>query len=261
MEVQKFAYFYFKLEHELNTSYPQGYERWYFDYFKECAHVCDSSGKDVTADIDTVYIVPPGTPMYFKYHGIESFIHTCILFDAEMKFMNSLDIPFMTPIKIIHVSEFERLLFEMQERQLSSSRFSQDEQDAYLKLILMFIHDEIHEYEHLYYIKRGDDLQSLRNTVMNSLATPWTIHSMAQRVNMSVSTFQRQYKKNYGKTPIADLYDMRFKKSKELLENGYSIPWVLNSCCFKSFQHFSRFFKARSGMTPSEFKAKQNIRK
>lgn len=258
MEIHKHAYFYFKLERQPNTAYPQGYEKWYFDYFKEQVHVLDNNGNDIVAEPDMIYIVPPDTPMYFNYPNVKSFIHTCILFDADMDFMQSLDIPFRTPIKISRITEFERLLFDMQERQLSSSVFSQSAQDSYIKLILMFIHDEIHEYERLYDIKSGDDLQSIRQTVMNSLATPWTIQSMAQRANMSISTFQRQYKKLYGKTPIADLYDMRFRKSKELLKNGYSIPWVLNSCCFKSVQHFSRFFKERSGMTPTEYKMQQN---
>ena len=128
------------------------------------------------------------------------------------------------------------------------------ERDLYMMLILTFLHDEVHPPEKMYEVKAGDDLHSLRNTIMNSTATPWTVESMAKRANMSVSTFQRQYKKLYGKTPIADLYDMRFRKAKLLLETGYSIPWILNSCCFKSYQHFLNFFKKRAGITPTEYR-------
>lgn len=254
MQASKHAYFYFKLENRTDTHYPDGWHGWYMDYFKEFVHVLDNDGNDTIAEPDTVYLVPPDTPMYFTYEKVKSFIHTAWLFDADTKFMETLKIPYRTPIKIKHISEFERLLFEMQERQLSSSPLAQLEQDLYLILILTFIHDEVYPTEKMYDVKSGDDLQSLRNTIMNSLATPWTIESMARRANMSISTFQRQYKKLYGKTPIADLYDMRFRKAKLLLETGYSIPWILNSCCFKSYQHFSRFFKERAGISPAEYK-------
>lgn len=254
MNVTKDAYFYFKLENELDAVYPNGWHGWYMDYFKEYVHVADHNGNDIIAEPDTVYLVPPNVPMYFRYENVKNFIHTAWLFFSDREFMDSLRIPYRTPIKIRRQSEFEQLLFAMQEHQLSDSKFSRLEQDLYLTLILLFIHDEIYPYNKLYDVKSGDDLQSLRNTIMSSLATPWTVQSMAQRANMSISTFQRQYKKLYGKTPVADLYDMRFRKAKLLLETGYSIPYILNSCCFKSFQHFSCFFKKRAGIPPSEYK-------
>ncbi len=254
MNVSTQAYFYLKLEHKTDERYPCGYHGWYMEYFKEPAHVSDINGMDITAEPDTVYIVPPDTPMYFIYDNIKSFIHTAWIFDAGAAFMDSLKIPYMTPIKIKRTGDFERLLYEMNERSISGSEFGSFGRDLYLMLILTFIHDELYPSEKLYEVKPGDDLHSLRNTVMNSTATPWTVESMAKRANMSVSTFQRQYKKLYGKTPIADLYDMRFRKAKLLLETGYSIPWILNSCCFKSYQHFSHFFKKRAGVSPAEYK-------
>lgn len=253
MNIKKLAYFYPKREIEIDAEYPDGWYGWYMDYFKENVHVLDNSGKDIIAEKGSVYLVPPDTRMYFNYDNITSFIHTCWLFTADNEAMNKLGIPYRTPIKIHNTSDFERLLYEMQKRQVTQSPFSEREQNLYLELILLFIHDEINNYKKDYNVKSGDDLQTLRNTIMNSLAFPWNIKYMADSVNMSISTFQRKYKQLYGKTPIADLYDMRFIKAKRLLDTGYSIPWVLNSCCFKSFQHFSRFFKEREGISPSEY--------
>ena len=104
MKVSKRAYFYFKLQDETDTEYPNGWNGWYMDYFKEEVHVLDSCGRDVTAEKDTVYLVPPNTPMYFRYEKVKSFIHTCWLFDADSAFMDSLKIPYRTPIKINRVS-------------------------------------------------------------------------------------------------------------------------------------------------------------
>lgn len=254
MDISKRAYFYFKLEDEPYTNYENGWYEWYLEYFCREVHVLDKNGNDVVAEAGSIYLVPPNTPMYFNYENTETFTHTAWIFRAEREFMDGLDIPYRTPIAVKNVNDFELLLYEMQKRQISNSKFSQIQQDAYLMLILSFIHDEIHPYENDFSVKKGENLQDLRNTVMNSLAIPWNIAMMSERAHMSASTFQRQYKELYGKTPIADLYDMRLVKAKRLLETGYSIPYILHSCCFKSLQHFSLFFKKRTGMTPSEYR-------
>ncbi len=254
MEVSKKAYFYFKLEDEPYTDYKNGWHEWYMEYFCREVHVFDNSGNDIIAPSGTIYLVPPNTPMYFNYENTDKFIHTSWIFSAERSFMDSLAIPYRTPVTIKNIDDFELLLYEMQSRQISQSKFSQIQQDAYLMLILSFIHDEIYPFKKDFYLKKGDNLQQVRSTVMNSLAIHWTINSMAERAHMSASTFQRQYKELYGKTPIADLYDMRFTKAKRLIETGYSIPYILHSCCFKSLQHFSAFFKKRAGITPTAYK-------
>lgn len=254
MNVSKTAYFYFKLENEPYVEYEKGWHEWYMEYFCKEVHVSDNDGNDIIAAPGTVYLVPPNTHMYFNYENTDTFTHTAWIFRANNRFMDSLKIPYRTPIVIKNINDFESLLYEMQRKQASLSKFSQMQQDAYLTLILSFIHDEIYLSKKNFTAKKDDTLQEIRNTVMNSLAIHWTIDNMAQMAHMSVSSFHRQYKKTYGKPPIADLYDMRFTKSKLLLDTGYSIPYILHSCCFKSLQHFSSFFKKRAGITPSEYK-------
>lgn len=252
MRIKKKAYFYNKLENQQFTEYPDGCSEWYFEYFGEDARVLDIDGNEVTASKETFYIVPPNRQMYFDY-DVKQFTHTACIFDANENFMSIMDIPYMTPIEISNKVEFEQLLFMMESKQISESDLSQAEQDLYLMLIIMFIHDEVHNVQKRYRFNKSDELQNVHNTMMTSLAIPWTVEKLAKSANMSVSTFQRQYLKVYGKTPIADLWDRRFKKAKMLLETGYSIPWILNSCCFKSHQHFSKFFKDRAGVSPSEY--------
>lgn len=255
MKVSTIAYHYSKLENRVNLEFPaETLSHWYLDYFREPCHVPDIDGNDVIAEPGTVWLSPPKMTIYTRYPDVSSYVHTSIIFDAEPDFITSLMLPIRTPVKLFRISEFEQLLFSLNECCISTSLFAKRESDLYLELILMFIHDELFNYDKQYTVKQGDDLQSLRSVVMNSLSIPWTVDSMAQRVHMSLRTFQRQYKKLYKKTPIADLYDMRFAKAKLLLEDNYSIPWILNSCCFKSAQHFSHFFKKRAGMTPSEYK-------
>lgn len=126
--------------------------------------------------------------------------------------------------------------------------------DAYLTLILVYIHDFLNLYERDYKTDSGDDLQQVRHVVMSSTHINWTLEQMAALANMSVRSFTRKYKQVYGKSPVADLYDFRFTRSKRLLKSGYSINYILKTTGFKSAQHFSAFFKQRAGVTPSEYR-------
>ena len=57
--------------------------------------------------------------------------------------------------------------------------------------------------------------------------------------NGEIIMLNENYKQIYGKSPIADLYDFRFTHAKRLLDNGFSINYILKTCGFKSPQHFS----------------------
>lgn len=252
MYAKKDAYFYNKLENKPKTEYKDGWHKWYFEYFIEPVHVLDGDGNDIVAHPGEFYLVPPYNRMYFNY-DTPFFTHTSCVFDADEEFMARLSIPYMMPIEIKNKSGFEMLLHLLEEAQRSNSDMSKEEQDMYLSLVLMFVHDQVTDKGMVYRFNSADVLHSTHNTVMNSLAIDWSVEMMAHTAKMSVSTFIRQYKRLYGKTPMADLYDARFKHAKRLLDTGYSISWVLNSCCFKSNQHFSHFFKNRTGISPSEY--------
>ena len=163
----------------------------------------------------------------------------------------------MTPAHIGDVNELEQLMYDMESKRLSSSALKQKAQDAYLALILSCVHDALNAYDKDYKTKSGDDLRRVRHAVMGSTHIPWTVERMAAMANMSVRGFGRKYAQIYGKPPIADLWDFRFIKAKRLLDSGFSVSFILNSCGFKSAQHFSAFFKKRSGMTPSEYRKRK----
>lgn len=254
--LRKRLYFYMKVENNTEFIRENGRPYWCLDYYNDKMLVFDSDGKTVSAVPNSMYLIPPNTPTMIKSSNLKPWTHTTITFDADETFMESLAIPYMTPIHIGNTKELEQLMFEMEHKQISASKFKQDAQDAYLLLILTCVHDLLHISAKDYKTEAGDDLQKIRHTVMSSTGVFWTLERMAAMANMSVRGFQRKYKQIYGKTPIADLYDFRFTRSKRLLETGYSINHIMNSCGFKSAEHFSRFFKKRAGMTPTEYRNK-----
>ena len=65
----------------------------------------------------------------------------------------------------------------------------------------------------------------------------------------------RCFRKELGCTPHNYLLDYRLRQSKQMLtRSAFSIETIAEKCGFNSVSHFSRAFRGRVGMTPSEFR-------
>ena len=72
---------------------------------------------------------------------------------------------------------------------------------------------------------------------------------------MSLSTFKRHFKKIYEATPNEYIFDKRLEHSRKLLAtSAHSIDDVALFSGFKTTSHFSRKFKEKYDMPPSEYK-------
>ena len=246
-------YFYLRLETQTEYEHPDGRPHWCLDYYKNEMGLYDCNGTPIVSEPDSIYILPPNTASIHKSKSGKSWLHSTIIFYADTKDMDRLGIPYMMPIHITNTTELEQLFYNMQQHNVTPSAFKDEAQEAYLKLILIFIHNMLLTYTKNYKVKRGDDLQFVRQTFINSLHINWTVEQMANMANMSKRSFQRNYMKLYGITPIADLYEARLRSAKRLLTDGFSINFIITACGFKSPQHFSTFFKRHCGMSPSNY--------
>ena len=81
-----------------------------------------------------------------------------------------------------------------------------------------------------------------------------SLENIAEQVNISPQYFSKLIKKNTGFNFIDWLSMLRVKKAKELLSNSnYTVKEVCFMVGYKDPNYFSRIFKKRIGITPSEF--------
>jgi transcriptional regulator GlxA family with amidase domain len=83
------------------------------------------------------------------------------------------------------------------------------------------------------------------------------LNKLARSVNMSLSTFQRAFKRAAGDSPANYLIRQRIKKACEILaDQEKSITETAFSSGFTDSNYFSRQFKKITGMTPRAYRLK-----
>lgn len=83
-----------------------------------------------------------------------------------------------------------------------------------------------------------------------------SLEQVAANMFLSPYYISRIFKSETGDTPIDYLIQIRMEKAKEILEKGpgQSIQEVAASVGYEDAYHFSKLFKKRYGITPSQVK-------
>ena len=83
----------------------------------------------------------------------------------------------------------------------------------------------------------------------------YSVESIAEQMNMSVSTFRRKLMNITGESPKNYITAIQMNKAATLLEKqaGLSVNEVSSSCGFDDAANFSRVFKRFYGVAPSQY--------
>lgn len=149
--------------------------------------------------------------------------------------------------------------------------------------ILRLLSDEKQDYEEildlkikelLLYLLNGESAEQIFNFVylctneVNDLSKYMEqnyevcqdISSIAERLNMSISTFKRKFVNTYGETPGKWINNKKLQKAIGLLNTtDYLITDICFLCGFESISTFNVQFKKNFGMTPTQFLRKINL--
>ena len=86
-----------------------------------------------------------------------------------------------------------------------------------------------------------------------------TISDLAKAANLSKSTFMRKFIAIYDMPPNEYLGKLRLEIAEGLLLNtNFSLGEIAEKCGFYDLSHFSKAFKRKRGLTPSEYRGKIN---
>lgn len=111
-------------------------------------------------------------------------------------------------------------------------------------------------------IKVPNRLQKISEYIEKNLSNPGISNtSLAREMGISEIYLRKLFIKYYQITPKQFVLDLRLRKARQLLtETGFSVAQIAEDCGFSSLYHFCRIFKEKTGLTPTEYSQRNQIR-
>ena len=93
-----------------------------------------------------------------------------------------------------------------------------------------------------------------------NLARPLRLKKLAELVNLSVSHFNRSFKKSHGVAPHRHIIQLRLKLAQSLMENSQdSLCDIALACGLTDQAHLTKLFRQHVGQTPNTWRRRHFI--
>ena len=237
------------------TGFPENrINKDYLLMFFKTAFVYKKDDKMVSCDKYHYILFPPGSS---PEHGScdEGFINDWIFFRGESakNIIDKLKIPLATPFYINNHSIIEsyinKIIYENTMKYMCY-------EERVSSLIVQMIIDIGRQYKYDSQTRHPAfiALNNARMFMLNNIEKNFSISQIDMQSNYSVSRFCTLYNRFFGVTPVEDLLNKRIEKAVSLLSYGnISVTETATLCGFSSLHYFSRKFKEKTGITPSEY--------
>jgi len=99
---------------------------------------------------------------------------------------------------------------------------------------------------------------TFKEVIEAHLYTDLSQTELAQLTNLSLSSFEREFRKHYNSSPAAYLHNKKLEYAADLLRvSDNRISDITFSCGFNNAAHFSKCFSEKYGMSPTEYRLSQ----
>ncbi len=237
------------------NSYNTCHER-YFEFFS-ISHMYEGKGKlwlypgyeyDVKPG-QCVIITPKCANRYGGYGG-KSYTEDALSFVGPIAEM-------LLRSGVISDGVFElgkvRALLPIQRLVADPAAHAQVNANIALQKLLVDIYNKNH-----FISRNGDSYHQRLNELVSNLNEHiyrwWTVEDMANFCDMNIEHFRRIFKKYLGILPKAYLDRLKINKAAEMLFGNARIGDIAAALGYRDAYHFSRRFKAITGMSPSEYR-------
>ena len=95
----------------------------------------------------------------------------------------------------------------------------------------------------------------IQQQLYQNLGHSWSVEEMADSVKLSATRFKQLFKKEIGVSPKAYLLEIRLEKAHEFLmdpQRFLQIQEIGVICGLTNDSHFTRDFKRKFGLTPTQ---------
>lgn len=215
--------------------------------------------KDIKDEISSgeeySYILYP--PFTSAEHGSKSvgFVNDWIFFGGlkAKEIIEEFGIPFCEPFKIDDYSIIEPYINRIETELKFKNKCYESEISALAEQMLIDLGRQF-DYKNRNVHPAFAAIFNARTYMLNHIEEKISVKELAERANYSVSRFCVLYNEFFSVTPVEDLLNARIQKAVSLLKyDKTSITEIAERCGFSSIHYFSRKFKEKTGVSPSEY--------
>jgi AraC-like DNA-binding protein len=103
-------------------------------------------------------------------------------------------------------------------------------------------------------IEPYSEFKNTINYLQKNFKSSINVQELARENGMSLSTFERKFKKYFGCSPNQFIKKLRIDHACELLYSNYDISSIALECGFCDQSYFSKEFKRLMNLTPRQFR-------
>lgn len=215
---------------------------------------------------DNEYRVEPNTAFV-----VESCLPHCLYADGEEyaddwirfsissednEFIESLKLVYNQPIKLNNNS-VSLMIAACEEVFNSDVSLKNETMNHLMRAIMCHISEHINPNQKNNQNYYDNELEKIKKEIYANPSTEWSIPQIAENLSISVSHFQRLYKKKFGVSCMNDVFISRMQYAKQLLlETDYPVKEIAFMCGYQSYEHFSRSFTKYACVSPVQYRVK-----
>jgi len=102
----------------------------------------------------------------------------------------------------------------------------------------------------------GARMKRAEKHLREHLGRSMRLEEVSRVAGMSPAHFSRQFRRDYGASPVAYANALRLERAKTLLGEGENVSRTAAACGFRDPFYFSAFFKSKTGSAPSVYREK-----
>lgn len=218
----------------------------------------------VDAAPNDIILYRKGAHQRFENRQAIPYIDDFLRFDVsgaeDEAFIEQLGLQFDQPLRLSHIHALMNIHQMICMEFIEQNQRRQDSLDCLLRYFLIKLGECMHANDAGTDAATLERFNELRLALYSSPAQRWTVADMANTVNLSPSYFQTVYKNLFHISCMADLIASRMTYARELLTTtALPIGEIAAKCGYDSNIYFSRHFKRKVGMTPSEYREQYHL--
>lgn len=228
----------------------------------EGSAVFGCNGKEYTGTKGSIIYYKPGDTRWaytFKENPMKciaiDFAYTCPIYSNNTWEISDMELPFKTLEQINDPYLFSRILNLFNE---CAKFWLSDRSNTIIRcrgcfievmnLLLFWKSDKGIQYDKIRKIEK------VIRFLVDNYDKPLTLDELSNLVNISTSYLSSIFKEVTGTSPIKYLLNIRITKAEELIDDGYSITETSQLVGFNDVFYFSKCFKNKIGVSPTEYK-------